>query len=73
MLPLSGADSMSSQLKPSAVKFWARCFAAFVSFPGGLVVFMRMSSLRRFVTSASTSFRGCRGISWAPMLDVERA
>ena len=55
MLPLPGVDSKSSHLKPYFSKVSAKYFAASVSFPGGLVVFMRIKSHRRFVTSLSTS------------------
>src|SRR4030065_1465189 len=70
-LPLPGADSTSSHLKPSPLRFSANHLAAFVSFPGGLVVSMRIRSLRKRVTSSSTSFSNCLGISSIPLYDLK--
>lgn len=55
--PLPGADSKISQSKPSSSKTSARYDAASVSFPGGFVVFIRIRSPRRAVTSSSISLR----------------
>ena len=51
-LPLPGADSRISEVKPSLVRYSFMYWAACVSFPGGLVVFIWIRLERKVVISS---------------------